>query len=54
MALRARIDADPRMQEARAKIDRLLGEATPTVLVKVDGVTTVRHTYQPRRRTEVN
>lgn len=44
MALRVRIDAHPLLAEARAKIERFIGEASAsTVMVHVDGTTTVLH-----------
>lgn len=44
MALRARIDNDPRMQELRDRIERVIGvQSCPTVWVKVDAQTSVKH-----------
>ena len=50
MALRARIDADPQMQELRARIERNLGAAEArTIFVRVDDRTTVIHPLGPGR-----
>lgn len=49
--LRARIDSDPRIRELRAKIDRLLGDQEPAVLVKLEDGSQVHHQL-PRRTFE--
>jgi len=48
IALRARIDADPRMQELRTRIDRLLGDAESRTVLVADVGLRVIHPLGPK------
>lgn len=45
--LRARIDAHPGMQKLRARIDRMLGDPSPSVIVNVSPGVSVVHDTAP-------